>query len=575
MFALAAVLPALLLSSCGDNIAPADLLILNGRVYTLAWPDPAADGTPDEAAPHAEDGWTPEAQAVAIRDGRIVFVGSADDAKAYQGDETQVLDVWGGTVLPGLIDSHVHIANLGQALDRVNLVDARTPEQAIARVAERAQRTPEGEWIVGWGWDEGAWANAYPTMRELSRAVPKHPVVLLGLHSFAAWGNQSAFEKAGIDGKTASPQGGHILKDRRGRPTGILLNNATRLLSDALPARTAEQRKADILRGLEAMAQAGYVAIHEAGADSGEMAAFQALEQEGKLSLRVHAMLSLRDEDLLDDWRQRGPDGAIESRLVTRSVKAFYDGALGSRGAKLLEDYSDRKGHRGVSGADYGFDAERLESMMAAGFQAAVHAIGDAANRETLDFFEGVYARHPEARKLRNRIEHAQVLSPQDIPRFASLDIIASMQPPHAVEDKTWAQDRLGSDRIRGAYAWRSLRMAGARLVFNSDLPGSDHNFFYGLHSALTRRGKDLLPANGWYPEQCLTVEETLRAYTIWAAYAGFEEADSGSLEVGKRGDITILDIDPLVIGSQSPDKLLEGRIVATIVGGHVLYENF
>jgi predicted amidohydrolase YtcJ len=258
--------------------------------------------------------------------------------------------------------------------------------------------------------------------------------------------------------------------------------------------------------------------------------------------------------------------------LTTRSVKAYYDGALGSRGARLLEDYSDRPGHRGVSGGDYGFDQTLVADMMKRGFQVAIHAIGDAGNRETLDFIQSVESADPAVRAGRHRIEHAQVVHPDDIGRFRGLDVIASMEPPHAVEDKAWAEDRLGAGRVRHAYTWRSLRKAGVRLVLNSDLPGSDHDIFYGLHAAITRRGKDKQPPGGWYPDERLTPEEALRGYTTWAAYSAFEEGESGQITVGRRADLTIMDIDPLAVGESDPGRLLEGKILWTIASGSVVH---
>jgi len=299
----------------------------------------------------------------------------------------------------------------------------------------------------------------------------------------------------------------------------------------------------------------------------------------------VYAMLAQRDEPVMQEWADGAPDrepipplpghGGPSKRgeggrfaLQIRSVKAFYDGALGSRGAQLLEDYSDRPGHRGTGGAQYGFRADLLSAMMDKGYQISVHSIGDRANRETLDFFERAFAKNPAARAGRHRIEHAQVLSPSDIPRFGQLGVIASMQPGHAVEDMAWAEDRVGPNRIKGAYAWRSLRRAGARLVLSSDLPGSDYNIFYELHAATTRRDKNLQPPGGWHPEERLTIEEALRGYTTWAAYAAFAENDSGILAPGRLADLTVIDIDPLVVGSNTPENLLKGSIKMTIAGG-------
>jgi predicted amidohydrolase YtcJ len=254
-------------------------------------------------------------------------------------------------------------------------------------------------------------------------------------------------------------------------------------------------------------------------------------------------------------------------------VKAYYDGALGSRGARLLEDYADRPGHRGTSGDEYGFDQSLVAEMMREGFQVAVHAIGDAGNRETLEFLEGVLAEDPGVANNRNRIEHAQVVHPADFSRFAPAGIIASMEPPHAVEDMVWAEDRVGPERIRGAYAWRTIRESGVPLVFNSDLTGSDHTIFYGLHAAITRRNKELEPEGGWYPDETVTPEEAVRAYSTWAAYVAFVEEETGVLEEGRWADITVMDVDPFVLGSTAPGRLLDGSILLTIVAGEVVYE--
>jgi predicted amidohydrolase YtcJ len=541
-------------------------------VYTLAWDEPAPDGTPAPNAPRSGAGWRPDAEAIAVRGDRIVFVGNASEAKAWRGPKTRVMDLAGATVLPGLVDSHTHVVGLGEKQTQVDLIGVATEAEAVDRVAAFARRVPKGQWILGRGWDEGAWANHYPTARHLSERVPDHPVVLISLHTFAVWGNRSALAAAGIKRGTAAPEGGTILTDASGEPTGVLLNRATSLLTDAVPPPTEAQYEAQVLAGLTRMARDGYVAVHEAGADARLMKAFQSLDAQGRLPVRVYAMLSARDVDLCRQWQRRGPDRDDGRMLTTRSVKAFYDGALGSRGARLLDDYSDRPGHRGVSGTGYGFDQSLASDMMKAGFQIAVHAIGDAGNRETLDFIDSVLKAQPEARALRHRIEHAQVLHPDDVPRFARLGVIASMEPPHCVEDKAWAEARLGPQRVKGAYAWRTLRLAGARLAFNSDLIGSDHDIFYGLHSAITRRDKQLQPPGGWYPEQRMTPEEAVRGYTTWNAYAASWEKESGVLAPGRWADITVMDIDPLVVGATDPDRLLRGSIRATIVAGKVAY---
>ncbi len=565
------VLVSVGLLACGGPDT-ADLLLVNGNVYTFSWDEPALDGTPADNAPYDADGWHPDAQAVAVRDGKILAVGSNEEVTTFAGPSTETIDVDGATILPGLVDSHVHIAGLGANLERVILIDAETEEEMVDLVADRASEVPDGEWIVGWGWDDGAWAASYPNMDLLSERVPDHPVLMRSLHGFAAWGNRLAFERAGITASTETPTGGEILRDRSGSPTGILLNQATDLLADAVPAPSHEQVKNQVESGLHAMAEAGYVAVHEAGAYTDLMQAFENLHAEGRLPIRVFAMPRDLDVELMREWRDTGPRISEDNMLSVLTVKAFYDAALGSRGALLLEDYADRPGHRGVSGDEYGFDEALLMDMAAAGFQLSIHAIGDAGNRATLDFLESVTESVPGARDLRHRIEHAQVLHPDDISRFAASNIIASMEPVHAVEDKGWAEDRLGADRVRGAYAWRSLRDAGARLAFNSDLAGSDHDIFYGLHAAITRRDKSFQPQGGWYAEQCVTPEEAVRGYTVWSAYTVFAEEKTGKLEPGFWADVTVMDIDPLQVGFQTPDRLLDGTILLTVVNGRVVY---
>jgi len=572
---LIVVLVAAFSTGCPYTPDPsADLLLVNGRVYSLAWGEPSLDGAISPDAPNDDAGWRPDADALAVSDGRIVFVGSAGDAETYRGSSTRVIDAGGAVILPGLVDSHAHIQELGREKVQANLVGVQTEEEAIERVAAYAADVPAGEWIIGWGWDEGEWANRYPTAAGLSDRFPDNPVVLKSLHGFAVWGNRMAFTEAGIDHTTPEPDGGRILRDDSGGPSGVLIDQATNILTAAIPATTDAQMRAFVLAGLETMARDGYVAIHQAGADTQVMRAFEEIEAEGRLPIRVYAMISLRDEDLCRRWIERGPrdDGGM---LTVRSVKAYYDAALGSRGARLLEDYTDRPGHRGVSGSDYGFDEELAAEMMRAGFQIGVHAIGDAGNRETLAFLESVIEDNPETRALRHRIEHAQVIHPDDFARFKPAGIIAAMQPPHCVEDMSWAEDRLGPDRVKGAYAWRTLRRAGVPLTFSADLAGSDHDIFYGLHAAITRRDKELQPPDGWYAEERMTAEEALRGYTNWSALAAGWEDRTGVLKPGLWADITIMDIDPLVQGEIEPGRLLDGRILATIAAGAVVFEDW
>jgi predicted amidohydrolase YtcJ len=551
----------------------ADLILTNGRVYTLSWDEPAPDGTADPDAPVTETGWQPDAEAVVTGGGEILFVGDTREAMEYQGEFTRIVDLAGATVIPGLVDSHTHVYGLGAKLDAVDLTDIATEEEAVALVVEKANTVPEGEWIIGAGWDEGAWANRYPDKVLLSEAVPDHPVFLDSLHGFAAWANQAALDAGGITSESAVPVGGEMRLGDDGEPNGLFLNRATTMLDAIVPEPSREVLIKRWLMGLNQMAEDGYVAVHEAGLDSMHMSVLEQLESEGRLPIRVYAMLSLRDEDLIREWLVKGPDTDNDSMLVTRAVKAYYDGALGSRGARMLYDYSDRPGHRGVSGDGYGFDRALNAEAMKAGFQVAIHAIGDAGNREALDILEAVFEEDPSTRNNRHRIEHAQVIHPDDIPRLGQLGIIASMEPPHAMEDKSWAEERVGPERILGAYAWRSLRESGASLTFNSDNPGSDHDIFYGLHSAITRQDKNLQPEGGWYPEQRMSSDEAVRGYTSWSAYASFREDDTGVIEPGRWADLTVMDIDPFVLADDSPSDILNGRILLTIANGEIVYE--
>jgi predicted amidohydrolase YtcJ len=575
----ALVLLALTLAGCGgSDAAPADLVLLGGSVYSLDWSPPGPDGAPAADAPFSvATGWRPDASAVAMLGNEILFVGDDAGVRAHIGPDTRVIELRGAIVLPGLVDSHTHVAELGRNLSRVDLVGVETEDEAIARVAARAGDVPEGSWIVGAGWDEGAWADRYPDWDALNEVVPDHPVWLRGLHGFAGWGNRLAFQEAGVTEETQDPVGGEVGRTEEGRLTGLLLNQATNLVDQAIPPPTSEELEVELLAALAEMARSGYVAVHEAGTAASTVAALERLDAAGQLPLRFYVMLSGRDPALLAEWIGRGPltrEGDDDPRLFVRSVKAYYDGSLGARGARMLEDYSDRPGYRGVSGTDYGFNQDSIAAMMEAGFQVGIHAIGDAGNRESLDFLERVYSVAPRAREARNRIEHAQIVHPDDFERFVHLDAVASMEPPHAVEDMPWAEDRVGPERILGAYAWRTFLRLGVPLTFNADNPGSDHAPFYGLHSAVTRRTPALEPPGGWHPEQAVTPEEAVRAYTTGAAYASHLEGRTGLLAPGRWADVTVMDVDPFQVGSgDAPEAILRGRVLLTVVGGEVVYE--
>lgn len=552
-------------------------IITNANIYTLAWPDPDQNGTSNYAAPFQDGRWTPDAEAIVIEGSTILFVGDEATALSYQNERTTMLDARGGTVIPGLVDSHAHPYYFGEDLGKIDLTGFADKESIVQHLIDhQGESTAAGDWILGFGYDEGSMATEFlPTAKDLTEAFPERPVFIIGTHGFTSVANFEAMRHAGITEETESPVGGEIVKDSDGAPNGIFLNNAAELIEESLPAKMDEDYRRIALHGMNVMAQSGYTALHDAGTNREYLAAYQQLEDEGISPVRVYAMLQATDETLLNEWMQKGPETKSGELFTVRAVKAYYDGSLGIRGAKLIEDYSDKPGHRGISGEDYGFDEELVQQMMDAGFQLGIHAIGDAGNRDMLNFYQRVFDSNPKAKSNRHRIEHAQVVHPEDFQRFADLELIASMEPPHMAEDMGWAEDRLGGERIKGAYAWRTFREHGVPLTFNSDLTGSDHNFFYGFYAAITRKNKDRQPEGGWYPDQALTPEEALRAYTIWSAYAAFQEDVLGTIVVGKRADLTILNIDVLNLGEQHPDSLWTGEILGTIVDGRLVFDGF
>jgi predicted amidohydrolase YtcJ len=431
---------------------------------------------------------------------------------------------------------------------------------------------PKGQWVVARGWDEGRWADRYPTEKLISERVPDHPVLLDGTNGFGAWGNKLAMVEAGITKDSKNPTGGIIHRNENGEPNGAVRNRGVALYREAVPALSKERMMTRLVNGLQLMANDGYSMVHHAGANTPIMDAYQALNAENKLSIRVSAMISGRDTLQMEQWKKTGPIKYDSNMLFVHSVKGYYDGSLGARGAKLVEEYSDMPGQIGVSGDDYGFLTNEVGSILQAGFQVNIHAIGDGANREVLHFFKDNFSKNTDLQKLRHRIEHAQVVHPDDFKLYDELDIIAAVQPPFVAEDKVWTVDRIGAERAKGAYAWRTFRRNNVPLAFGSDLMGYSWNIFYGLHSAITRQSRDGQPEGGWYPDEKLSSEEAVRGYTTGAAYAGFVENETGTLEAGKWADITVLDMDVLNVGENSPGDLFNGNVLMTIVGGNIIY---
>ena len=532
-----------------------DLLLFHARVVTM---NPAM----------------PSAQAIAITGDRITWVGQDLEAQMLFPSVKSKIDLHGATVMPGIIDAHTHLFELGKSLLRLNLKDVATEQEAVARVRERAAAARPGEWILGWGWDEGKWAAHYPDSAALSRASPENPVYLIGLHGFAAWANKKALAIAGITAATKDPENGKIVRDEKTlEPTGILLNRAQTLVENHIPPMSMEQTEKAIELAAEQCIRNGLTSVHEARVSPLMVQAYRNLLGKGRLPLRIYVMLDGADKALVEEWLARGPEIDSHHRLTIRGFKLFADGALGSRGAALLAGYSDAPESRGLVTTSQARIYDLTRRSLEKGFQVCTHAIGDAANRMTLDAYQQALGEVRAARDPRLRVEHAQVLAPDDISRFAQLGVIASMQPTHATSDMAWAEKRIGPERIQGAYAWRSLLKTGVHLPLSSDFPGETLNPFYGIYAAITRQDVEGNPRGGWYPEQRLTLEEALRGYTREAAYAEFEEKEKGSLEPGKLADLIVIDKDITQLGSK-PREILSIRVLKTFIGGKLVYDS-
>ena len=574
----------LLVSACGqssdnsqgeasNNSQVADLILHNGNVYSLSWGEPDADGVPAADAPVSNGVWSPDGEAIAIKDGNILFVGSYEDAMVYSGEGTELLDAQGGFVYPGFVDAHSHIRGLAADPEYVSITGAVNEDEALDMIVEavKDRDLKPGEWIRGGGWDEGEWMNILPNERKLSELFPNNPVLMGGETGFGVWGNRAALEAAGFDRDTPDPEKGSFTRYDNGELSGVAFDDAGRIWRRILPSDTIEQRRGRMLSAMNVMASDGFTMTHDAGTNSTSLAAFQVLNEEDNMPIRIYAMLDRADGELLNEWSKKGPITYPGNMLFVRSIKSGLDGTLGVRSARFLEDYSDMPGHSGLD-PDWSKQFGQMDMMIQAGFQINTHAIGDKANREILEFLERNYAINPELKNLRHRSEHASVIHPDDYERFKSLNVIASSQPPYVAEDPVWAIDRIGPERAKDMYAFRKLRRYGVTLAFGSDLASYDHNIFYGIYAAIARASKQGEPAGGWMPHEALTSEEAVRGYTNWAAYAAHVENEVGKLQPGMWADIAVVDKDLLNIGATNPIEMLDGDVLMTIVAGKVVY---
>ncbi len=510
---------------------------------------------------------TPRKAAILVKGGTVAFVGNEAEARAAA-PAAKVVDLAGAVLVPGLTDAHGHLRSLG-TLRR--MIDCRglPKDEILLRVRALSASAARGTWIRGRAWDQNRWSDtSFPTAADLEAAAPKTPVVLARVDGHAIWVNAAALKAAGVTKATPDPPGGRIERLEDGSPAGVFVDNAMALILNAIPAPGPDEARKDFVAGLEACAKAGLTGVGEAsGSSLADVAILEKLAKEGKLPVRVYATVGPKD---LDAALARGP--VSEGRLTVRALKIVADGALGSRGAALLADYSDAPGNRGLD-VTAPEEVERLAAKaFRGGFQVWTHAIGDRANRITLDAYEkSLSSVHPV--DPRPRIEHAQVLAPGDAARFAKIGVIASMQPTHATSDWPWAEARLGKERVKGSYAWRTLLKAGARLAGGSDFPVESEEPLLGIYAAVTRQETTGKPPGGWRMEEALTRAEALRLFTADNAYAEFAEKRRGRIEPGFDADFTVLDRD--VFSAATPaSEIPKATVRMTVVGGEIVYRS-
>jgi hypothetical protein len=540
--------------ACGRP-APADLVLYNGKVVAV-----------DEAFSTHE--------AVAAREDKIVFVGSDQDVEKYILPSTTVIDLKGQLVLPGLIDAHAHLHSLGDELTSLNVTGSKSYQEIIDAVAIRVQSTEPGEWITGGRWYQNDWEDkAFPVHDPLSEVTPENPVFLSRIDGNAAFANQKAIEIAGISKDTPDPVGGFIIRKENGEPSGVLVNRAMDLVAENIPPDSDEQFKQKFLKAVRSCLSVGLTGVHEAGIGTRHINLYKNLIDNNQLNMRVYAMLGEEkdlpmDMDLAAYFKKHRIEQYGHHLLSVRSIKLYFDGALGSRGAAFYAPYEDDPDNNGLLRITPEYITAISRAALEADMGVNTHCIGIRGNRLCLEAYEKAFQENPKP-DHRFRIEHAQILEPQDVEKFVSLGIIPAMQPTHCTSDMYFVEDRVGKERAKGAYAWRWFIDAGLVIPCGSDFPVESNNPLLGIYAAVTRQDPEGWPEGGWNPEQRMTIQEAIKGFTIWAAYSAFQEDVLGSIEVGKYADFTVLDKDILEI---APKELLTAKTVYTIVGGKIRY---
>lgn len=519
----------------------------------------------------------PEVEAMLVREGVISAMGTLEQVLGEPGaSEAETFDLNGQVLYPGFVDGHAHLVGIGMNLLQVDVMGTESYEAVIQRVQRFAASHPVGEggWIQGRGWDQNDWPNKrFPTHELLSRAFPDTPVVLGRVDGHALLANRKAMDIAGIDANTPDPAGGAIVRDRSGRATGVFIDTAEELIWQHVPESDSDQVRQAVQLAAKALQESGITSIHDAGIDRETVEICRELAAQGELGIRVYGLVPGSNTQQLDAWLERGPLVDRTGQVTVRAIKLYADGALGSRGAALLEDYSDDPGNSGLLITPAARIQEVAERALEAGFQVCTHAIGDRANRLVLDAYEAAFEKSRAAGgnpgDHRFRVEHAQVLAPEDIPRFRQLGVIPSMQTQHQASDSPWAEERLGPARVKGAYAWRALLETGVVICGGSDAPVEVLDPIASFRAAVTRTNGEGWPNGGWYAEQSMTRREALLHLTAWPAFASFQEDVAGVLRPGVRADFTVLDVD---LRAQPEPQLDEARIMATIFDGEVVF---
>ena len=500
--------------------------------------------------------------ALVFEDGKVIAIG--DNLQKSYPDST-VIDGEGKTMLPGLVDGHGHYLGLGFNLLQVDVRDIPSKQKTAFKVAEYAKENPELTWIKGRGWNQVLWpSKKFPTAKDLDEYIVDKPVVLGRVDGHAVWLNSKAMSLAGITRNTISPDGGEIVKDKTGEPTGVLIDNAENLVWEKVPKQTDTERLAAFNKVNQHLLELGITSVHDAGIDHDSYHFLQDQIKADNFKVRVYAMLAATD-DKLEEMLKHGYIEDDNDMLSIRSVKIYGDGALGSRGAAMLAPYHDDPENRGLLLTKPERLRELYKIIFNYDFQVNIHAIGDRANKIALDEFEFSFKNKPSSKKLRNRIEHAQVIDVEDIPRFKTLDVLPSMQPTHATSDKNMAQDRIGEKRLKGAYAWQTFLKQGSKVIAGSDFPVELANPFFGLHAAVTRQDRDNQPEQGWIKQESLTIEQAFKAFTLDAAFGAHQDKVLGGLEKGKWADFILIDQDIFDI---EPKDIWKTKVLQTWVAG-------